>query len=181
MNLFNLGKYHALVDYAHNPHSYEALGGFVQNWPGERIGVVGGPGDRRDEDFVTLGTLSAGMFDRIIIKEDDDTRGRPRGDAARLIARGLQEAKPDCRFETILDETKAINSALDMAPLNGLVVILPESVTRAIDLINARRPIAEPELAPVSPALVDQPPSGNGSAPVSAEAVDPTQSSEVPA
>ncbi len=27
MNLFNLGTYHALVDYAHNPHSYEALGG----------------------------------------------------------------------------------------------------------------------------------------------------------
>jgi len=39
--------------------SYEALGGLVRNWPGERIGA-GGPGDRRDEDFVTLGKLSAG-------------------------------------------------------------------------------------------------------------------------
>jgi cyanophycin synthetase len=29
MNLFNLGHYHALVDYAHNAASYEALGGFV--------------------------------------------------------------------------------------------------------------------------------------------------------
>ena len=28
VNLFNLGKYHALVDYAHNAASYEALGGF---------------------------------------------------------------------------------------------------------------------------------------------------------
>ncbi|MGC8712160.1 MAG: cyanophycin synthetase [Leptodesmis sp.] len=184
MNLFNLGKYHALVDYAHNPHSYQALGGFVQNWPGERIGVVGGPGDRRDEDFITLGTLSAGMFDRIIIKEDDDTRGRPRGEAARLIARGLQQAKPDCRFETILDETKAIQSALDSAPLNGLVVILPESVSRAIGLINARRPIAEPELASVNPVAAETSAS-NGSLPVpakaAADAVDPTQNSEVPA
>ena len=32
MNLFNLGKHHALVDYAHNPASYEALGSFVRNW-----------------------------------------------------------------------------------------------------------------------------------------------------
>ena len=48
MNLFNLGRFHALVDYAHNPASYEALGGFVKNWPGRRIGVVGGPGDRDD-------------------------------------------------------------------------------------------------------------------------------------
>jgi cyanophycin synthetase len=147
MNLFNLGRYHALVDYAHNAHSYQALAGFVQNWPGERIGVVGGPGDRRDEDFITLGELSAGMFDRIIVKEDDDARGRPRGDAARLIAQGLQQAKPDCRYEIVLNEPTAIQSALDSAPLNGLVVILPESVSRAIQMIEDRRPIAEP--APV--------------------------------
>ncbi|BCX06710.1 MAG: cyanophycin synthetase [Fischerella sp.] len=44
MNLFNLGNFHALVDYAHNPHSYEALGSFVRNWTnGDRIGVIGGP------------------------------------------------------------------------------------------------------------------------------------------
>ncbi len=143
MNLFNLGNYHALVDYAHNPHSYEAVGGFVRNWPGERIGVVGGPGDRRDEDFVTLGKLAAEIFDRIIIKEDDDTRGRPRGEAAQLIAKGIIQVKPDRRYETILDETEAINKGLDIASSGSLVVILPESVSRAIRLIEARGPIQE--------------------------------------
>ncbi|MEB3336197.1 MAG: cyanophycin synthetase, partial [Leptolyngbyaceae bacterium] len=142
MNLFKLGNYHALVDYAHNPHSYEALGGFVRNWPGERIGVVGGPGDRRDEDFVTLGKLSAQIFDRIIVKEDDDTRGRPRGEAAQWINEGIaQVVKPGIRYETIYDETTAINTALDSAPSGSLVVILPETVSRAISLIEARRPI----------------------------------------
>lgn len=173
MNLFNLGKFHALVDYAHNAHSYEALAGFVQNWPGERIGVVGGPGDRRDEDFVTLGTLSANMFDRIVIKEDDDTRGRPRGEAARLIAHGLQQTKPDCRFETILDETTAINTTLDKAPLNSLVVILPESVNRAIEMIEARRPIKEPDL-PQPVAM-----SASTEAVIAAEVVEQPASSEV--
>jgi cyanophycin synthetase len=143
MNLFDLGSYHALVDYAHNPHSYEALGGFVCNWPGEHIGVVGGPGDRRDEDFITLGKLAAEIFDRIIIKEDDDTRGRPRGSGAELITKGIMQAKPDCRYEVILDETEAINKALDSAPGGSLVVILPESVNRAISLIEARDPITE--------------------------------------
>ncbi|MEB3180559.1 MAG: cyanophycin synthetase [Nostocaceae cyanobacterium] len=144
MNLFNLGNFHALVDYAHNPASYEALGGFVRNWTtGERIGVVGGPGDRRDEDFITLGKLSAEIFDRVIVKEDDDTRGRRRGSAAELIAEGIEELKPDCLYETILDETEAINKALDTAPDNSLVVILPESVSRAIKLIEARNPIKE--------------------------------------
>ncbi|MBL1175445.1 cyanophycin synthetase [Pantanalinema sp. GBBB05] len=160
MNLVNLGKYHALVDYAHNPHSYEALSGFVKNWPGERIGVVGGPGDRRDDDFVMLGTLAAGMFDRIFIKEDDDTRGRARGDAARLITEGIRKANLDSRHETILDETTAIQTALDAAPLNSLVVILPESVTRALRLIDARRPLAEAEVVQ-DPVTVEPPNNGN--------------------
>ncbi len=150
MNLVNLGRYHALVDYAHNAHSYEALGGFVKNWPGERIGVVGGPGDRRDEDFVTLGKLSAQMFDRIIIKEDEDMRGRTRGEAAQLISQGIAQAKPEARYETILDEVTAIHTALDAASLNGLVVILPESVNRAISLIEARRPEQPPNPTPAT-------------------------------
>ncbi len=143
MNMFDLGRYNALIDYAHNPHSYEALGGFVRNWTGERIGVVGGPGDRRDEDLIALGRLSADIFDRIIVKEDDDTRGRPRGDAARLICQGIEECKPKHHYESILNETEAIQKGLDIATDGSLVVILPESVTRAIQLIEARRPLQE--------------------------------------
>ncbi|PSB46349.1 cyanophycin synthetase [Cyanosarcina cf. burmensis CCALA 770] len=156
MNLFNLGEYHALVDYAHNPHSYEALGGFIRNWTaGERIGVIGGPGDRRDEDFIMLGRLSAEIFDRIIIKEDDDNRGRPRGDAAELISKGIMQVKSDCRYEIVLDETTAINTGLDTASNGSLVAILPESVSRAISLIQARNPLSDNSLQPPSVAAQD--------------------------
>jgi cyanophycin synthetase len=144
MNLFNLGNYHALVDYAHNPASYQALGAFVRNWTsGERIGVIGGPGDRRDEDFIMLGKLAADIFDSIIVKEDDDTRGRTRGTAADLIVQGIQEVNPNCRYEIILNETQAVNRALETAPDNSLVVILPESISRAISLITARGVVKE--------------------------------------
>ncbi|MBW4521200.1 MAG: cyanophycin synthetase [Scytolyngbya sp. HA4215-MV1] len=158
MNLFNLGQYHVLVDYAHNAASYEALGGFVRNWDGERIGVIGGPGDRRDEDFVTLGELAAGMFDRIIIKEDDDTRGRPRGDAAEWIGLGIEQVSAAHTHETILDEVTAIETALNNASPGSLVVILPEVVSRAIDLIEARQPIHTSE-------SVNPSPERNGTAP----------------
>ncbi|CBN54153.1 MULTISPECIES: cyanophycin synthetase [Kamptonema] len=160
MNLFNLGTYHALVDYAHNAHSYEALGSFVRNWPGFHIGVVGGPGDRRDEDFITLGKLSAKIFDRIIVKEDADRRGRPAGSAAELISQGIREAlnsqengKSKVEYESILDETTAVNKALDNAPPGSLVVILPESVSGALSLIEARNPIKD---LGVSPAISSQ-------------------------
>ncbi len=168
MNLFDLGDYHALVDYAHNPASYEALGSFVKNWPGQCIGVVGGPGDRRDEDFVTLGQLSAKIFDQIVVKEDNDTRGRPRGSAAELIIQGIEQVEGDRPYQSILDETEAINQALDMASIGSLVVILPESVSRAIGLIEARHPLQNVSLAPKTA-------SHNGHHPVSEAAVEPTE------
>ena len=157
MNLFNLGNYHALVDYAHNPASYEALGAFVRNWTtGQRIGVIGGPGDRRDQDFVMLGTLAAEIFDYIVVKEDDDTRGRPRGSAAELITQGIKQVNANCHYETILNETEAINKALDIAPDNSLVVILPESVNRAINLIKGRGLVKEElHLQSTTPTTVD--------------------------
>lgn len=149
MNLFNLGNYHVLLDYAHNPHSYEALGSFVRNWPGERIGIVGAPGDRRPEDFVLLGKLSAEFFDRIIVKEDNDNRGCPRGDVAKYICQGIEDAIAGGKlpktpiYESILDETIAVNKALDEAPAGSLVVILPETVKGALSLIKPRNPIEE--------------------------------------
>lgn len=172
MNLFNLGHYHALVDYAHNPHSYAALAGFVQNWTGERIGVVGGPGDRRDEDFVTLGRLSAEMFDRIVVKEDDDTRGRPRGDAAKLIVQGIQQSGRAIPYEVMLNETEAVNSTLDQAPEGSLVVILPESVNRAIELIQARNPRRELSLPPRASSNGGTPANGAGNGSYSTVAAD---------
>lgn len=150
MNLFNLGQFHAMIDYAHNPHSYEAIGGFVRNWPGERIGVVGGPGDRRDEDFIVLGQLAARMFDRIVIKEDDDTRGRTRGDAARLIVQGIESAQTGVPYSIELHEITAVNQALDTAPQGSLVVIFPESVPRALGLIETRHPRADLGLPPAA-------------------------------
>jgi cyanophycin synthetase len=157
MNLFNLGHYHVLVDYAHNPAGYEAVGSFVQNWAGPAVGVVGGPGDRLDEDLIELGKLSATFFDQIIVKEDDDSRGRPQGNAAELIVQGIcqsvTEADLTVSHSIRLDETEAISWALDHASENALVVIFPENVSRTIALIQARNPIAdEPEGASVSAA-----------------------------
>ncbi|NCR07741.1 MAG: cyanophycin synthetase [Microcystis aeruginosa LG13-11] len=143
MNLFDLGHHHALIDYAHNPAGYEAVGGFVGNWPGEKVGVVGGPGDRRDDDLILLGKLSALMFDRIIVKEDNDTRGRRRGEVADLILRGISQENASMRPEVILDETEALEKALSAVSEGGLVVIFPESVTQAIDLIEKHRPLTD--------------------------------------
>ncbi|NJK56927.1 MAG: cyanophycin synthetase [Pleurocapsa sp. SU_5_0] len=139
MNLFEVKDYQVLIDYAHNPHGFKAVGDFVRNWQGSKIGVVGGPGDRRDEDLVLLGNIAAQIFDQILIKEDKDPRGRQPGEVADLIKKGIYQITTDKYHEIILDETEAINTALNQAQQDSLVVIFPEKVTLAIDLVKQRR------------------------------------------
>jgi cyanophycin synthetase len=139
MNLFEIEDYQVLIDYAHNPHGFKAVGDFVRNWQGCKIGVVGGPGDRRNEDLILLGNIAAEIFDQIIIKEDQDFRGRESGEVADLIKKGVYQIAPDKTHEIILNEIEAINTALNQATKDSLVVIFPEKVDLAIDLIQQRR------------------------------------------
>lgn len=138
MNLFDLGEFHVLLDYAHNPHGYEAVSSFVRNWEGEKVGIIGGPGDRRDEDLELLGKIAARTFDRVIIKEDQDKRGRSSGEVANIIARGLQQEKPSLKQHIHLNEAEALQKTLDEAKPGSLVVIFPESVTDAIEIVQQR-------------------------------------------
>lgn len=112
MNLFDLRDFSVLIDYAHNPAGYEAVGEFVKNWQGDRLGVIGGPGDRRDEDLMLLGQIAARIFNYIIIKEDDDRRGREKGEVADLILKGMLSENPNQEHIVILDEIEAIETAL---------------------------------------------------------------------
>ncbi len=162
MNLFDLGRYHALVDYAHNPAGYAAVGSFVSTWNGPKIGVIGGAGDRRDEDLIELGSLAATFFDQIIVKEDEDLRDRAWGEAADLISQGIEgviaaSAQLNVNHTIVLNEVEAIERALDNAPEHALVVILPEKIDRAIELIMARNPIADR----VEPTTISAPPPEN--------------------
>ncbi len=136
LNLFDVGHYQVLMDYAHNAAGYEAIQTTLEHWDCHRkIGVIGGPGDRRDQDLQELGILAARMFDRAIVKEDDDPRGRERGEVARLI-RDAWDDEQGGELETILDETEAIEASLDQAQAGDLIVIFPADVQRTISIIT---------------------------------------------
>ncbi|HEX6658944.1 MAG TPA: cyanophycin synthetase, partial [Ilumatobacter sp.] len=137
LNMFELDGYRVVVDYAHNPPAVRALGDFVDRLTepsaggarapvtGRRIGVIATAGDRRDEDIVELGQVAAAYFDDIVIREDENNRGRPRGNTAALIEQGVRSANPS-RVETIttvLDELEATRHALDRARDGDVVVV----------------------------------------------------------
>jgi hypothetical protein len=135
LNLFEVGSFQVLVDYAHNAAGYEAILTTLERWDcRQKIGVIGGPGDRRDQDLRELGILAARMFDRGIVKEDDDRRGREPGEVAQIITGGW-ESENGGELQTLLDEATAIETALTGAQAGDLVVIFPAEVRRTIDII----------------------------------------------
>jgi cyanophycin synthetase len=95
LNLMHVGHRRVLVDYAHNAAAVAGLVDFAMRLDaGRRVGVVTGPGDRRDEDLREIGRLTA-PFDHVIVKEDDNRRGRRAGEIAALArsrARGRRHA-----------------------------------------------------------------------------------------
>lgn len=147
LNLIELPTFTALIDFAHNPAGLEALQRFVAKLPHEiKTGVIGGTGDRRDDDIRDLGRLAAETFTRVIIREDDDLRGRTSGDSTRLVVEGLRSVRNDFPFVEIRSATEAIEHALQNAQTGELVVILADNVARSIDLVSRFRE----QLTPVS-------------------------------
>jgi cyanophycin synthetase len=129
LNLLRVGNARVLVDYAHNPAAVAGLVEMVTEIPARRrIGVITAPGDRRDEDIRGLGRLCAGL-DRVIVKEDNDTRGRPAGEVSALVIQGLREGGMHAEaIDTELDELAAVDRALAELGEGDLLMVLADKV-----------------------------------------------------
>ena len=139
LNLFELDGFKVLVDYCHNAPAMRALGDFVDRLatpatsgrlstvPGRRLAVIATAGDRRDSDIRELGTAAAPHFDEIVVREDRNTRGRPRGETAALIADGVRAAMTDGArtrdVRIITDELEAVRAVLDEGREGDLIVL----------------------------------------------------------
>ncbi|MCU0491112.1 MAG: cyanophycin synthetase [Chloroflexaceae bacterium] len=132
LNVFDEHPFRVIVDYAHNPAAISAMRDLVERLrPGHTrvIGVVAAPGDRRDVDIHELGTIAGGMFDHLILKEDDDTRGRTSGTiAAMLHESALAAGMPADKIETVLDELEATRHALSLGQPGDLLVIFADNI-----------------------------------------------------
>lgn len=140
LNMIEVGNFTVLVDFAHNTAGVEALSKFVEKLPNKiKTGIIGGTGDRRDEDIRSLGKAAARMLTNIIIREDESLRGRNEGEITALVQEGIKSEKPDMPVKIIEDEEKAINFALKNAKKNELLIILPDKISRALEIINTYR------------------------------------------
>jgi cyanophycin synthetase len=147
LNLLDVHGVNVVIDYCHNVDGMRQLADFVNRMmveapvatsgtgtglahvarSGRAIGVIGIPGDRRDDDQREYGAIAAAAFDEIIVREDKHLRGRPPGETASNVVDGIRAVRGEgraraVRSEKVLDELTAVRLALRRANPGDLVV-----------------------------------------------------------
>jgi len=146
LNLLDVGGVRVVIDYCHNVDGMRQLADFVNRMmeepvtkagrigpsgaalrTGRAIGVLGIPGDRRDEDQREYGAVAATAFDEIIVREDKNLRGRAPGESAGNVVDGVRKARAAgrvraVRADKVLEEMTAVRAALRRAIPGDLVV-----------------------------------------------------------
>jgi cyanophycin synthetase len=140
LNEIEVDGYKVILDYCHNVDGMRRLAEFVdamvhgkgESVGGRAIGVIGIPGDRRDEDHREYGRLAGHAFDSIVVREDKNRRGRQPGDSAELVLQGVRKAQSEgarVSVATIVtDEQDAAAAAMAQAVPTDLVVLCSDDI-----------------------------------------------------
>lgn len=136
--LFEMGDYKILLDYAHNQAGYEQMIRLCgQMSCRRRVGIIGMPGDRSDEAIQTAGKLAAQAFDLVYIKEDEDLRGREKGETIRILRDAvLAQGFDSSKIHVADTESAALQQAMAAAEQDDLIVMIYEKMEPLVQLIE---------------------------------------------
>src|SRR5207253_5449351 len=112
--------------------------------------VIAAPGDRTDRVIEEAGRTAARMFDRLIIKEDADTRGRVRGEVAGLLCDAIRDANQHRECIVVFDEREAVERALDEAEAGELLVVFYDDLDAVHSVLSGRGARATIERPPIA-------------------------------
>ncbi|HYF30491.1 MAG TPA: cyanophycin synthetase [Chitinophagaceae bacterium] len=137
MNIFHFRCFDLMIDYAHNTDGFAQAGKFMEKVEASsKIGIVGCPGDRRDEDIINMGYHAAAMFDTIIIRHDKDPRGRTNEEITQLIRKGIDKTGKKPEIIVISDEWDAIRYAMQHACNGAFIVVFTDTVQATLDFVS---------------------------------------------
>ncbi len=127
-NLFEIGHVKVMLDYGHNIAGYSHVIDFLKKQNAKRlVGVIGVPGDRQDESVKKVGALCGQHFHKLIIKEDDDLRGRKPGEIAAILQDAAMKSKnPQLELEVCLKEEDALGKAITQAQPGDFIAVFYE-------------------------------------------------------
>lgn len=135
--LYQVADGYVLLDYGHNPDAFAAVGALAKKWRGHKItGVIGVPGDRDDAIILEAGRAAARSFHRLLVKEDEDLRGRNSGETAALLCQGIQQEAPGLECRVVLHEITALRTALDGLQPGEIIVHFYEKAAPVLNLLR---------------------------------------------
>ncbi|OFZ30176.1 MAG: cyanophycin synthetase [Bdellovibrionales bacterium RIFCSPHIGHO2_01_FULL_40_29] len=141
-SLYQVRGGHVIVDYGHNPEALSAVSRFMKHWQGgKKTAVLGLPGDRTDDLLIQSAEVIAKNFNTILIKEDNDLRGRQPGEVGRILARAVHDKNPRINCDIVLDEKEAITKALRTIDVNELVIIFYDNLATTMECLKEFDPI----------------------------------------
>jgi cyanophycin synthetase len=144
-NLYQLNGGYLMVDYGHNSDAFAAICRMAAQWKHRRVtGVVGVPGDRDDSLIWEAAQVAARGFHRVIVREDDDTRGRERGVVARMLCKEIVAEAPNTECEVVLNEMEASRHAIKTMEPGEIIILFYDQLKRVQSLLDeyAAKPIA---------------------------------------
>jgi cyanophycin synthetase len=137
-NLYRVGHGYVLIDYGHNPAAFEAVGQMSARWLGRRVtAVIGVPGNRADWIIEEAARAAVRAFDRIIVREDADRRGRNHGEVPGLLCAAIASHAPSRPCQVVPSEREALRLAVQGMDPNEVVVVFYE------DLAGVQQTLAE--------------------------------------
>ena len=136
MNLYRVGRGYLIMDYAHNPDAISAIANFVKATGKRSTAILGLPGDRANVLIEESAKIAAEGFDRIIVREDRDRRGRAEGELPAIIERALKAAAPEKNVEVIPKESEALARAIDQVMEDEVIVFLYDEYGPAMQALK---------------------------------------------
>lgn len=128
LNHFEIGGVQAIVDYAHNPHGFEAVFEMMNQLSADRrLVLLGQAGDREEKSIRELARQTWGARpDLIVIKEmESHLRGRELGEVPAMIEEELRKAGAnEAHFVHAPSEPEAVRAAFAWAQPGDLLMLL---------------------------------------------------------
>jgi cyanophycin synthetase len=135
-NLYHVGQGYVLIDYGHNPAAFDAVGQMSARWLGRRVtAIVGVPGDRADWVIEEAARAAARAFDRVIVREDADRRGRDKGEVPGLLCAAIASHAPSRVCQVVASETAALRLAVQSMNPNEVIVVFYEDLQEVQDTL----------------------------------------------
>jgi cyanophycin synthetase len=137
MNNFKFSNFDVMVDYAHNAGGFVELKKFVDsiNAP-VKTGIITAVGDRRNEDIRNIGYYAAQMFTNIIIRHDDDLRGRNCDELTALLMEGINSVNSSIPVIVVPNEQEALLTSMQNAVNGSFIFLCTEDVKKSIAFVK---------------------------------------------